>query len=63
MALSRLTRWLHRRNHEPSDQAFSGNEYGWALREISGEARHPKRNASQPHAKRAGSDGERPAAP
>jgi hypothetical protein len=42
MPLTRLTRWLRRMKPAPTDE-WRGNEFGWALREISGDARHPKR--------------------
>jgi hypothetical protein len=42
MPLARLTRWL-RGTKPPTTDEWRGNEFGWALREISGEARHPRR--------------------
>jgi hypothetical protein len=40
--MSLLKRWLRRVHRSPDDE-WRGNEFGWALREISGEARHPRR--------------------
>jgi hypothetical protein len=39
--LGRLTRWLRRTHPDSRDIKPAGNELGWAVREISGEARHP----------------------
>lgn len=46
MAFSRLRRWLPPRPRRRPHTEFRGYEYGWVLREVAGEARHPNRPAA-----------------
>jgi hypothetical protein len=51
MAFSRLTRWWRRAKPPAAGDEWKGNEFGWALREIAGEGRHPNRTTTPPHQK------------